>query len=231
MKRDNSDGFYGRGSREPAITSRYYIRLVNLSRLLRGIIQNQLVQGKRRIILDLGCGDKPYQPFFDGKYSSYIGVDISRSSLADVVACGEHLPFKAGSFDVCLCTLTYEHLIDPEQATREINSVLKKKGVLLVSAPGVIPIHDYPHDYWRWTDQGLGMMLSKYFLSVSVHEVSTPFETIFQLALTYLPINKFSSLCTVFINKLMDFFGKNSLNTRLPKLIGTYFAVARKEQR
>jgi SAM-dependent methyltransferase len=231
MRRDNQDGSYAKEIREPRITSRYYIRLSNLSKLLRKTIQNHLVQGENRIILDLGCGDKPYQPFFDGRTSFYVGVDINPNSLADVVACGEHLPFKDGSFDACLCTQTYEHVADPEQVTREIDRVLNKRGVLFLSVPGTIPVHNYPHDYWRWTDQGLRMMLTKHFSLISVHEVCTPLETISQLALTYLPTSKFSSFCTAFTGKLMDLFGKNFMNTKFPRLIGTYLAVARKEQR
>jgi len=229
VRRDNRDGSHA-DVREPGITSRYYIALHNLSKLLKETIQCLPNQRKNRIILDLGCGDKPYQPFFAGQYSSYIGVDIDSRSLADINASGEYLPFKNGTFDVCICTQTYEHVIDPEQVTREVDRVLKKKSVFLLSTHAIDPVHNYPSDYWRWTDQGLRILLGEYFSSIVVHEVITPLETISQLAVNYLPTNKLGTLCSILVNKLAVFVGKNSFNTRLPRLVGLYLVVAEKGQ-
>jgi len=229
MDRDNSLGFYGRGMREPMLTSRHYIPLLNFSKLLRATIGNRLAQTENMSILDLGCGEKPYQPFFDRKYSSYIGVDITSYSLADVAASSENLPFKKGSFDLCLSTYAYEHLPDPRQTTREVYRILRENGTLLLSTHAVASVHNYPSDYWRWTDQGLKMMLKEYFLDIDVYEIVTPLETIIHLASLYLPTNKFGSLCTLFLNKFAQFLGRSSLNESLPRLVGSYFVVARKE--
>lgn len=228
MNRDNSKGFLGRDMREPKIISRYYVNLFNLSKLLREIIRSRLVQKENMSILDLGCGEKPYQPFFSGKYSSYIGVDITSYSWADVLASSENLPFKDGSFDLCLCTKVYEHVPSPRQTTREVSRILGENGVLLLSTHAAFPVHDYPTDYWRWTDQGLKMMLKEYFLNIDVYDVMTPLETIFQLAVLYLPTGKFGSLCTIVSNELARFLGRSYLNTGLPRLIGSYLALARK---
>jgi SAM-dependent methyltransferase len=227
MNRDNSKGFLGGDMREPRITSRHYINLFNLSKLLRETVGSQLVQTENMSILDLGCGEKPYQPFFNGKYSSYIGVDITSYSWADVLASSGNLPFKNGSFDLCLCTQVYEHLPRPRQTTREVCRVLKKKGILLLSTHAAFPVHDYPSDYWRWTDQGLKMMLNESFLNINVYDVMTPLETIIQLAVLYLPKGKLGSLCTMFSNEFARFLG-NYRNEGLPRLIGSYLAVARK---
>lgn len=190
-------------------------------------IRNNLPQETDGSILDLGCGEKPYQAFSSGKYSRYVGVDINRNSLADVLAFGECLPFRDASFDVCLCTEVYEHVNDPYEVTVEVNRVLKESGVLILSAPGIMPVHGYPSDYWRWTAEGLRRMLSRHFFNVEVHEVTTPLETLFQVGLIYLPTSKLGHLLTAFINKLVGLFGKNPLNTRLPKLISLYLAVAK----
>ncbi len=228
MGRDNSSGFYAKDIREPKITSGYYINLHNLSKLLKEIVQSNLPQEKSGFILDLGCGEKPYQIFFVHKYDHYVGVDISRNSLADIVAYGENLPFRDDSFGACLCTQAYEHVNDPPKVTGEVTRVLKENGVLVLSAPGIMPVHNYPSDYWRWTAQGFSRMLGKYFSEVKVQEVTTPLETLFQTALIYLPAHKFGILLRAFINKLVGIFGKNSFNARLPKLISLYLVVAKK---
>lgn len=231
MHRDNRSGLHGRNIREPKITSMHYIGLNNLSRLLAETIQNYVVRREDKVtILDLGCGGKPYQPFFAKEYSRYIGVDINRDSLADVIASGDHLPFKENSFSVCLCTQVIEHVTDPEQVTREVTRVLDDDGVLLLSTHTIAPIHNYPSDYWRWTDQGLKKMLAKHFADITVQEVTTRLETIFHLASICAPIKRFSSIYFALINSLAQLLRKNSMNTRLPKLISLYLVVAHKNK-
>lgn len=228
MGRDNSSGLRAKNIREPRITSVYYISLRNLSNMLQEIVQDSVSQEGRGFILDLGCGEKPYQIFFAHRYDHYVGVDISRGSLANVVALGERLPFRDNSFDVCLCTEVFEHVNDPREVTVEIDRVLSKKGLFILSAPGVMPVHNHPSDHWRWTAQGFKRMLSGHFSDIKVLEVTTPLETLIQTALIYLPTNKFGTLLRVFANKVIGVFGKNPLNARLPDLISIYLVVAKK---
>lgn len=213
---------------EPAIISRYYIPLHNLSILLRKIISGLPNQERNKVILDIGCGYKPYQPFFTGQYSSYIGVDISTKTLCDVKASGDRLPFRDRVFDLCICTQTYEHMVDPRQVTREVHRVLKETGFFILSTHAVAPIHDYPGDYWRWTNQGLRVLLGEYFSSIVVHDVTTPLETISQIIVSYLPMNLFGNLSAIFMNKIGVFIGKNRINRKLPRLIGLYLVIAEK---
>lgn len=231
MNRDNYVGLHGRKIREPKITSMHYIVLSNLSRLLKKTIDDCLARRDDKVVvLDLGCGDKPYQPFLAGKDSCYIGVDITRNSLVDVVASGEHLPFKKSSIHVCLCTQMIEHAPDPEMVTREVARVLNEDGVLFLSTHAVAPVHNYPNDYWRWTDQGLRRMLASHFSDVAVHEVTTRLETMFHLASIYAPTRRFSSFYFALTNMLARLLGKNSMNARLPKLVSVYLVVAQKKR-
>lgn len=69
--------------------------------------------------------------------------DLTRLSLAD----GE-----AGSF-ISLNTL--EHVWDLFAAAREIQRVLRPGGTLLVSSVFHFEVHEYPADYWRFTDVAL----------------------------------------------------------------------------
>src|SRR3569623_3002907 len=76
--------------------------------------------GKR--VLDVGCGSKPYQPFF-ADAASYVGVDVQENAQADLHGAVEALPVANGSFDVVLCTQVLEHVDDPAAAIRELHRV------------------------------------------------------------------------------------------------------------
>src|SRR5690242_16530403 len=55
-------------------------------------------------ILDVGCGVKPYYPFFADVAAEYVGVDAVENPAADLRGFVEALPIEDASFDVVLCT-------------------------------------------------------------------------------------------------------------------------------
>lgn len=105
-------------------------------------------------VLDVGCGQKPYYPFFHGA-REYVGVDMVATPYADVVSAIERLPLPDASFDVVLCIQVLEHVDDPAQALRELHRVTKPGGRLLLSTHGTQVYHPSPNDNWRWTKDGL----------------------------------------------------------------------------
>ncbi len=106
-------------------------------------------------ILDVGCGVKPYYPFFAPAASEYIGVDVVENPAAELLGSVESLPVEDASFDVVLCTQVLEHCDDPAQAVRELRRVTKPGGRVLATTHGVQVYHPSPVDYWRWTHEGL----------------------------------------------------------------------------
>jgi SAM-dependent methyltransferase len=106
-------------------------------------------------VLDVGCGVKPYFPFFEPYAERYVGVDVEASSAADLVGSVEDLPVDDASFDVVLCTQVLEHAGDPARAVRELRRVTAPAGRVLASTHGVQVYHPAPEDLWRWTHAGL----------------------------------------------------------------------------
>ena len=106
-------------------------------------------------VLDVGCGPKPYYPFFAERASEYVGVDVVAQPAADLVGRVEELPVEDGAFDLVLCTQVLEHCDDPSQAVRELRRVTAPGGRVLASTHGVQVYHPSPQDYWRWTYAGL----------------------------------------------------------------------------
>jgi SAM-dependent methyltransferase len=111
-------------------------------------------------LLDVGCGPKPYRRLLGDRTTSWVGVDQARSAsgptLADVVVdlCAA-LPFKEGSFDTVLCTQVLEHIPNPQHLMEEMARVLRPGGRLVLTAPQTNPVHEAPHDYFRFTSHGL----------------------------------------------------------------------------
>ena len=106
-------------------------------------------------MLDVGCGPKPYYPFFAERASEYVGVDVVENPVAELRGSVESLPVEDGSFDLVLCTQVLEHCDDPAQAVRELRRVTAPGGRVLASTHGVQWYHPSPVDYWRWTHEGL----------------------------------------------------------------------------
>lgn len=114
--------------------------------------------GKR--VLDVGCGDRPYYPFFAGRASAYVGVDAAHPD-AELHAPVERLPVEDASFDIVLCTQVLEHADDPAQAVRELRRVVKPGGRVLASTHGVQLYHPDPVDLHRWTHAGLRQLFEE----------------------------------------------------------------------
>ncbi len=114
------------------------------------------VRGLR--VLDVGCGVKPYFPFFSGA-SEYVGVDLPGNPHADLVGSAEQLPVDDGAFDIVLCVQVLEHVDDPAAVIRELHRVTRPGGRVLLSTHGVQVYHPAPADHWRWTHTGLERLL------------------------------------------------------------------------
>ena len=105
-------------------------------------------------VLDVGCGVKPYYPFF-ADAERFVGTDVVENPAADLLGPVEALPVEDGSFDVVLCNQVLEHCDDPAQAVRELRRVTASGGRVLASTHGVQVYHPSPNDLWRWTHAGL----------------------------------------------------------------------------
>jgi len=112
-------------------------------------------------VLDVGCGPKPYYPFFAERSSEYVGVDVVPQPAAELVGSVEELPVEDGAFDLVLCTQVLEHCDDPVRAVGELRRVTAPGGRVLASTHGVQVYHPSPQDYWRWTYAGLARLFDE----------------------------------------------------------------------
>jgi SAM-dependent methyltransferase len=145
----------GAGRRRPRRSSTTYAVRAPLARWLEAEAATaaaRLPDGYR--VLDAGCGEKPYYPFFAPFAREYVGIDIAHPA-ADVHAPLEHLPVADASYDLVLCTQALEHSEDPAQVVRELRRVVARGGRVLASTHGTQVYHPSPVDLWRWTHAGI----------------------------------------------------------------------------
>jgi SAM-dependent methyltransferase len=144
----------GEGRRSPSLRSPTYAVRAPLARWLRDEAERARRREPKPRLLDVGCGIKPYEPFFAGAVAEYVGVDVANPA-AELEGTVEEIPVADESFDVVLCTQTLEHAEDPRRAVRELRRVVAPGGRVLASTHGVQVYHPNPDDYWRWTHAGL----------------------------------------------------------------------------
>ncbi len=86
------------------------------------------------------------------KPSSYVGIDIKSGPCVDQVCNAEDLisVFGNESFDFVLSTCTLEHVENWKLCISNIKRVCRRGGYILIIVPSMWPIHEYPHDYWRF---------------------------------------------------------------------------------
>jgi SAM-dependent methyltransferase len=157
---DDLDRWPGAERRDPSRTSPTWVVRNGLARWLRAQA-GELADRAPVRILDVGCGVKPYYPFFAPVASDYIGVDVVENPAAELLGPVEALPVEDGAFDVVLCTQVLEHSDDPDLAIRELRRVVRPGGRVLASTHGVQVYHPSPGDHWRWTHTGLRRLFER----------------------------------------------------------------------
>ncbi len=128
------------------------------------------------VMLDVGCGDRRFEPLFTPYVKSYTGVEhevvfastdsSKRTNKPDVLYDGQHLPFDAGAFDTVISTEVLEHTPDPAGLVAEMARVLKPGGTVILTTPFAFRLHEEPYDYFRFTPHGLTSLLERAGLRV-----------------------------------------------------------------
>ena len=115
-------------------------------------------------LLDVGCGAKPFAPLFAGRVRHYWGSDLAASrylgsARPDAFASAEAQPFRAASFDTVLGLSMLTYLPEPLRMIHEAHRLLRPGGALILEFTQMVPLHDEPHDYFRFTRCGAELLL------------------------------------------------------------------------
>lgn len=102
-------------------------------------------------------------------------LDLDASMQPDFVGNAENLiDIPNEVFSAVVCTEVLEHTRSPNCVAREIHRILKPSGFLVLTVPFWVPIHqkDDRRDYWRFTPEGVKVILSQF--SLELLEISGP---------------------------------------------------------
>lgn len=110
------------------------------------------------IVLDVGCGHQPYRDLFPS--ARYFGMDWSvRDTSPNLVGSSLCLPIRDCSVDIVLATQVIEHVPKPGLMVHECKRVLRRGGYFILTGPFYWPLHEEPHDFFRFTKYGFAQLL------------------------------------------------------------------------
>ncbi len=132
-------------------------------------IERALVAHARGTLLDVGCGEKPFEGHAP-RVERWIGLDADSNSRADVHGTVFAIPLPDASVDTVLCTQVLEHVDDPARALAEMARVLRPGGALILTVPQYWPLHEEPYDFFRYTELGLRKLFAGAGLRVELLE-------------------------------------------------------------
>ncbi len=131
-------------------------------------------------VLDVGCGTGAVMQFLAKKNFEVYGIDPSGEALKYCTLKGlsvkkssaEKIDFSEDSFDVVFALDVLEHLENPELAVEEIDRVLKKGGIFIMTVPAhqwLWSYHDeFLHHKKRYNRKDIINLLDKKFEIVKI---------------------------------------------------------------
>ena len=140
------------------ISDSLYLHYKFLFRDIKDAIKNY----SKGNVLDIGCGNKPYEPLFE-HCDSYKGCDIAQSSErnVDILCPSTAIPLPNEQFDTVFSTQVLEHVEDHLKMLQEAYRLLKPEGHIILSAPMAWEHHEVPYDFFRFTRHGLTYLFEK----------------------------------------------------------------------
>ncbi len=106
----------------------------------------------------LVCGSRIYLSNADRRtlYADCVGMDMIEGPGVDRVGdLADPKLIRAGEFSHIDCVSVLEHCSNPWAVAQNLLRGLQEGGTLLVSAPWMWRYHGYPHDYYRYTPDGI----------------------------------------------------------------------------
>lgn len=108
-------------------------------------------------LLDLGCGEaalyEMYKPYVTEIFCADWPNSTHDISFLDIhLDLNYKLPLKENSFDTIILTDVLEHIKYPDILWKEMQSILKHNGKVIITVPFIHLLHEEPNDYYRYTE-------------------------------------------------------------------------------
>lgn len=181
-----------------------------IAQAVRGVLAGRATEGL--VVVDVGCGERPYADLFGAAHC--IGLDRSTDGAApDVLADATCLPLASGCADLVFCTQVIEHVTQPARLLAECRRVLKPGGALVLTGPFYWPLHEEPHDYYRFTRHGFAHLLRS--SGLRVESVTPDTGAVTQAAVAVIEaLPRWALALVPLINLVTPWLQRGSRNTR-----------------
>lgn len=121
------------------------------------------------IVLDIGAGRGDFSEIFINQ--RYFAMDIYPYPEIDLVCDLSNIkPFIPNSIDVILLMNVLEHLPEAASTLKSLELLLRPGGIILVSVPFLVKIHQSPYDFARYTHFFLEKIGSEAGLAIDLLE-------------------------------------------------------------
>lgn len=206
----------------------------------RKILDNLLEENKhyyKGVALDIGGRDRGRFKKPKSEVEKWIFADIEERHKPDVIFdVADMHKIKDETIDVVNAIELFEHVENPEKGLRECYRVLKKNGIMILSAPFLFPIHADPYDFQRWTEDKWKKELERLGFKILKFEVMGRFFTVLaDMAKTFIKsmpgvLRWFLYLFFPILDLLMKLDSLNSVQNHpnLERFHGGYFIIDRK---
>lgn len=182
--------------------------------------------------LNIGAGDTSY-------HNRLINLDIKCGPHINICSQAEFMPFFDSSFSLIISQEVLEHVEDYNSAINEMYRVLKKGGILYLQLPFTIGFHSAPHDYWRFTREGIKSIVNKAGFSIELIDISVgPALGFYRISVEFIAIlfsrfipssyylMKGIAALLLYPIQLMDNFLQKAEQSH--KIAGGFYIIARK---
>jgi SAM-dependent methyltransferase len=113
-------------------------------------------------VLDAGSGRGTWREVIRSGGAEYESIDLAPRGGDRPTWVGDVMRMPQvpdGRYDAVVSHQVLEHLPRPWEALAEFRRVLRPGGLLVVSAPHLSRRHELPHDYFRFTQEGMASLL------------------------------------------------------------------------
>lgn len=151
------------------------------------------------------------------KHKDVINVDLNKN-----------IPVSKQSFDSVIFFNIMEHLLDVQNAKKQVHKILKKNGTLIGSTPFLYRFHGAPSDYYRFTKPFLESFFKDEFRNVKIYNLGFgPMTSCYSIVSDFskkIPLlNNFLFIICYLIDFCLSFFVKYKLKDIYP--IAVFFVL------
>ena len=147
------------------ISSKSKYKWRRISKIKRTRKNISSIKKKKIKILNIGSGGEVERIIKEFNNIKLLSVDIDKKRKPDkVLDISSHDAPKKIKFlpDLIICLEVLEHIKEPHLAIRNLYKIANKNTHIILSVPFLFPIHDEPHDYYRFTKYGLKLLFKKF---------------------------------------------------------------------